>query len=437
MTLQKSKGKRGGKRPGAGRPSTLKDPVRFLVTFERTEIDALELQLAASDVSCASLSAYLGDTVQCSAAHADSVATVSWSEGGNPIGDEQPQLQLSLLELRNYVLTLEVCDVEEACAQSDEVTVEVLARLFIPAKSEVGLSGQLLLVNRSPRPTAWDAETVGWLTVVPSRGVLGGQEEVTLTIDQAASAPAGPSEVVLSFTAGPSDDLLLPAGSVAVSVASRPPPTLALPAHFVRQDPAAGAGVPTLRLKLLATTISGALMGAAGAPYPFYVTYVDPASAFNLSYAVNAVAMPMIGGTAAWLGPVVGALLLGTLQQVATVTISSELNLLMVGLVLVAVGTSLPEVATVLTAARRGETDLVLGNIVGSNIFNTVAVLGITATIRPLPSQPSLMQDVAAMFVFSLMAYLVTIHGRKVVRREGIMLLAMYVAYVAFAISRG
>lgn len=108
-----------------------------------------------------------------------------------------------------------------------------------------------------------------------------------------------------------------------------------------------------------------------------------------------------------------------------------------VGLVLVAVGTSLPEVATVVTAARRGETDLVLGNIVGSNIFNTVAVLGITATIRPLPYQSSMMQDVAVMFVFSLVAYLVTIHGRKVVRREGIMLLAMYVAYVAFAISRG
>lgn len=102
------------------------------------------------------------------------------------------------------------------------------------------------------------------------------------------------------------------------------------------EEAAAGAGVPTLKLKLLATTISGALMGAAGAPYPYYVTYVDPASAFNLSYAVNAVAMPMIGGTFTWLGPVVGALLLGTLQQVATVTISSELNLLMVGLVLVA-----------------------------------------------------------------------------------------------------
>jgi len=94
-------------------------------------------------------------------------------------------------------------------------------------------------------------------------------------------------------------------------------------------------GVPTLRLKLLATTLSGGLMGLAGAPFPYYVTYMEPASAFNLDYAVNSLAMPMIGGTTTWLGPVLGAVLLGTAQQVATVTISSALNLLIVGVVLV------------------------------------------------------------------------------------------------------
>jgi len=95
------------------------------------------------------------------------------------------------------------------------------------------------------------------------------------------------------------------------------------------------AGVPSLRMKLIATTISGALLGAAGAPFPFFVTYVDPPTAFSLSIAVNAIAMPLIGGTATWLGPVIGALLLGTFQQIATVTISSALNLLIVGVVLV------------------------------------------------------------------------------------------------------
>jgi branched-chain amino acid transport system permease protein len=105
----------------------------------------------------------------------------------------------------------------------------------------------------------------------------------------------------------------------------------------IRDDEIAAecAGVPTLRLKLVSTTTMGALMAIAGVPYPFFVTYVDPLSAFNLVIAVNAIAMPMIGGTATWYGPVVGALLLGTIQEVATVTISSEVNVLIVGVLLV------------------------------------------------------------------------------------------------------
>jgi len=105
----------------------------------------------------------------------------------------------------------------------------------------------------------------------------------------------------------------------------------------IRDDEVAAeaCGVPTLRLKLIATTISGALMGMAGAPFPYYIGYLEPSSAFGLAYAVNSIAMPMIGGTTSWVGPLVGALLLGTLQQVATVTISSAVNLLIVGLLLV------------------------------------------------------------------------------------------------------
>jgi branched-chain amino acid transport system permease protein len=105
----------------------------------------------------------------------------------------------------------------------------------------------------------------------------------------------------------------------------------------IRDDELAAeaAGVPTLRLKLIATTISGALMGMAGAPFPYYIGYLQPASTFGLDYAVNSIAMPLIGGTTSWVGPVIGAVLLGTLQQVATVTISSAVNLLIVGCLLV------------------------------------------------------------------------------------------------------
>jgi len=102
-------------------------------------------------------------------------------------------------------------------------------------------------------------------------------------------------------------------------------------------------GVPTLRLKLFATTISGFLLGVAGAPFPYYVTFVDPNSAFSLDYAVNALAMPMIGGTTSWVGPVIGAVLLNSAQQYASVTISSEWNLFIVGVVLVAFVVLAPE----------------------------------------------------------------------------------------------
>jgi len=105
----------------------------------------------------------------------------------------------------------------------------------------------------------------------------------------------------------------------------------------IRDDEVAAecSGVPTLRLKLISTTVMGAMMSIAGAPFPFFVTFVDPASAFSLFIAVNAIAMPMIGGTAHWSGPVIGALLVGSMQEVVKVTVSSELNVLIVGVMLV------------------------------------------------------------------------------------------------------
>jgi branched-chain amino acid transport system permease protein len=105
----------------------------------------------------------------------------------------------------------------------------------------------------------------------------------------------------------------------------------------IRDDELAAeaCGVPTLRLKLIATIISGALMGMAGAPFPYYIGFLQPSSAFGLDYAVNSIAMPLIGGTTSWVGPLIGAVLLDSLQQIATVTISSAVNLLIVGLLLV------------------------------------------------------------------------------------------------------
>ena len=76
-------------------------------------------------------------------------------------------------------------------------------------------------------------------------------------------------------------------------------------------------------------------MGAAGASYPLYVGYVDPYSTFSLALAVNTLAMPLIGGTANWVGPVIGAILLSLVQVGTGVTAFSQWSSLIVGVLLV------------------------------------------------------------------------------------------------------
>ncbi len=105
----------------------------------------------------------------------------------------------------------------------------------------------------------------------------------------------------------------------------------------IRDDELAAecSGVPTLKLKIFSAAVSGALMGMAGTTFPYYLSYVEPSSAFNLSYAVNSIAMPLIGGMMSWIGPLIGAVLLGSIQQIVQVTVSSAWNLLIVGVLLV------------------------------------------------------------------------------------------------------
>jgi branched-chain amino acid transport system permease protein len=165
---------------------------------------------------------------------------------------------------------------------------------------------------------------VNWDYVGGSRGIY---------IIRPANAPLGGGYIQYLYT------LMVILSVIAVGIArSIERSTLGLGFAAIRDDEQAAeaGGVPTLRLKLIATALSGGLMGMAGAPLPYYVTYLDPTSSFSLAYAVNSVAMPVIGGMQYWVGPVIGAILLGTIQQLATVTISSALNLLIVGLLLIA-----------------------------------------------------------------------------------------------------
>ncbi|HXI37163.1 MAG TPA: branched-chain amino acid ABC transporter permease, partial [Burkholderiales bacterium] len=76
---------------------------------------------------------------------------------------------------------------------------------------------------------------------------------------------------------------------------------------------------------------------------PMYLSFIEPASTFSLNWAIGALAAPMIGGTIHWLGPVIGAILLSSLQQIVTVTISGEMNVLVVGVLLVVFVVAAPE----------------------------------------------------------------------------------------------
>lgn len=103
-----------------------------------------------------------------------------------------------------------------------------------------------------------------------------------------------------------------------------------------------------------------------------------------------------------------------------------------IGLSLVAIGTSLPELATALMATYKGETDLVIGNVVGSNIFNLLCVLGAVAIVTPVDTSGVHPLDIAMMIGLSLALLPVLRSGQKIERSEGAFLLILYTAYLAW-----
>lgn len=108
----------------------------------------------------------------------------------------------------------------------------------------------------------------------------------------------------------------------------------------------------------------------------------------------------------------------------------------LVGLTIVAVGTSLPELVTSIVAARKGESDIAIGNVVGSNIFNILFVLAVSAVITPMSINVLSLIDMLILIGVSLIAYVLCITKKRVNRTEGIILTTAYVIYLAYAIIR-
>lgn len=107
-----------------------------------------------------------------------------------------------------------------------------------------------------------------------------------------------------------------------------------------------------------------------------------------------------------------------------------------IGLTVVAVGTSLPELATSVVAAIKKEQDIAIGNVVGSNIFNILAILGVAPLISPIKAQGISYVDMILMLSISIMLYPIMKTGMKISRKEGILLLAIYVVYTAYLIVK-
>lgn len=146
----------------------------------------------------------------------------------------------------------------------------------------------------------------------------------------------------------------------------------------------------------------------------------------------------------AWLWLVIGLVLLIVSSRVlvwGAVEIARELGVsdLVIGLTVVAVGTSLPELASSMVAIRKGEHDLALGNVIGSNLFNTLAVVGIAGSISPLTVSPDVFnRDMLVMGVLTLSLFILGYGWRgqgRINRLEGGLLLACYIGYTAYLVS--
>ena len=108
-----------------------------------------------------------------------------------------------------------------------------------------------------------------------------------------------------------------------------------------------------------------------------------------------------------------------------------------IGLTIVSIGTSLPELATSVIAARKGNADIAIGNVVGSNIFNTFLILGISATIHPVEVPLGSWTDLIVNILSAglLFLFIFTGKGRKINRWEGAILLTLYAAYLVMLLT--
>ena len=125
-----------------------------------------------------------------------------------------------------------------------------------------------------------------------------------------------------------------------------------------------------------------------------------------------------------------------TVDTASRIAIELGMSQTLVGLTIVSIGTSLPELVTSVVAARKNEVDMAVGNVVGSNIFNILMVLGISSAISPVALIRENIIDIVLLMVFSIMVWIFAGTRKKIERKEGIIMVVVYLVYCAYIIAR-
>ena len=128
-----------------------------------------------------------------------------------------------------------------------------------------------------------------------------------------------------------------------------------------------------------------------------------------------------------------GELVVKSSQQIA---LNLGISETLVGLTIVSIGTSLPELVTSIVAAKKGETDIALGNVIGSNIFNILFVLGISSTLSPILVNSQSLIDVLILLGITIICYIFTIYNQRIGRTKGIIMTLTYIIFMIYIIIR-
>lgn len=123
-------------------------------------------------------------------------------------------------------------------------------------------------------------------------------------------------------------------------------------------------------------------------------------------------------------------------DSASAIAASFGLSETLIGLTIVAFGTSLPELVTSVVASRKGENDLAIGNVVGSNLFNILMILGISTSINPVPLNPTAVYDCMLLILFSCLVLFFCWSKKRLGRGEGIIMLLLYAVYTTYIIMR-